>query len=180
MTCMKVWLLLIVSKGKRRRHRHPRRYTFHPQPLLTDDQEGEGQRGKEGPGTRVPFAQPTIGMYAQVLIWKKEAEPAVNIIITSHKTIIMTKFPAAAIDKAITAACVVIGVVALKDKQWQAIECFIQGNDVFVCLPTGFGKSQCYALLLLVYENLKKCGGSIVICISLLTSLMEQTSKFSL
>ena len=34
----------------------------------------------------------------------KKAESAVNIIITSHKTIIMVKFPAATINKAITAA----------------------------------------------------------------------------
>ena len=66
-----------------------------------------------------------------VLTWEKETEPAVNIIITSHKTMIIEKFPAAAINKAITAAYAMIGVVALKDKQWQALECFIPENGVF-------------------------------------------------
>ena len=93
----------------------------------------------------------------------------------------MAKFSTAAIDKAITFACETVGVETLKDQQRQAIQLFSQGSDVFVCLPTGFGKSLCYALLPLVFDNLRARRGSIVICVSPLTSLMmEQTAKFSL
>ena len=34
--------------------------------------------------------------------------------------------------------------VVLKSEQRSAIEAVYLGRDVFVCLPTGFGKSLCY------------------------------------
>lgn len=55
--------------------------------------EGEMRRGKEGLGTQVPFAGVKIRMRAQVLIWEKEVELEVNIIIKSHKSIIMVLWP---------------------------------------------------------------------------------------
>ena len=57
---------------------------------------------------------------------------------------------------------------------------FFKDGDVFVCLPTGYGKSQCYALLPLIFDSVYERQGSIVICISPLTSLMmEQKAKFT-
>ena len=56
----------------------------------------------------------------------------------------------------------------------------MQGRDVFVSLPTGFGKSLCYAVLPLVFDCLRRKEGSIALCISPLTALMmEQRSKFT-
>ena len=41
----------------------------------------------------------------------------------------------------------------VKKKQEKAISAFAQGNDVFVALPTGFGKSlSCILLLLTTFE----------------------------
>ena len=40
-----------------------------------------------------------------------------------------------------------LGVDTLKEKQEEAIMSFLQGNDTFVSLPTGYGKSLIYALL---------------------------------
>ena len=40
-----------------------------------------------------------------------------------------------------------IGYPDLKDEQRKAVAAFIQGKDVFVSLPTGSGKSLCFALL---------------------------------
>ena len=37
--------------------------------------------------------------------------------------------------------------VVLKDKQVEAIETFVNGSDVFVALPTGYGKSLIYGFL---------------------------------
>lgn len=68
----------------------------------------------------------------------------------------------------------------LKTEQVQVISEFVSGKDVFVSLPTGYGKSLCYALLPLVFDFLRApCNKSIVVCISPLTALMiDQREKF--
>lgn len=43
----------------------------------------------------------------------------------------------------------------LKDKQFDAIRLFCSGSDVFVSLPTGYGKSVIYGILPLVFDKLK-------------------------
>ena len=45
--------------------------------------------------------------------------------------------------------------VHLKDKQIKAISRFCSGNDVFVSLPTGYGKSLIYALLPLIFDKIR-------------------------
>lgn len=47
-----------------------------------------------------------------------------------------------------------LGIV-LKDKQIEAIQQFCKGNDVFVSLPTGFGKSIIYGILPLIFDRMK-------------------------
>ena len=45
-----------------------------------------------------------------------------------------------------------------RDKQLEAIKCFCAGHDVFVSLPTGYGKSLIYAVLPLIFDRIKgKC-----------------------
>lgn len=84
------------------------------------------------------------------------------------------------VKAAIQSSCTAIGVTSLKDKQMEAIVSFMEGKDVFVCLPTGYGKSLCFALLPLVFDYLRKQTGSIVLCVTPLTSLMmEQKAKFT-
>ena len=74
----------------------------------------------------------------------------------------------------------VVGIEALKPLQREAIWTFALGRDVFVCLPTGFGKSLCYALLPLVFDSLRGHKGSIALCLSpLMALMMEQRSKFT-
>ena len=48
-----------------------------------------------------------------------------------------------------------IGYDVLKCEQKEAILAFLQGNDVFVSLPTGYGKSVIYAILPLAFDILK-------------------------
>ena len=43
--------------------------------------------------------------------------------------------------------------LSLKPKQMEAIVNFCLGNDVFVSLPTGYGKSIIYAILPSVFDK---------------------------
>ena len=45
--------------------------------------------------------------------------------------------------------------ITLKEKQYEAIEGFCSGNDVFVSLPTGYGKSLIFAVLPLVFDKMR-------------------------
>ena len=86
-----------------------------------------------------------------------------------------------AIEKAVRYACDISGISALKEKQVEAITALMRERDVFVCLPTGYGKSLCYALLPLAFDCIlvREQGTSIVICISpLIALMMEQRDKF--
>jgi len=47
-----------------------------------------------------------------------------------------------------------IGVISLKLKQIDTIKYFLDGNDTFVSLAIGYGKSITYALLLSVFDKL--------------------------
>ena len=63
---------------------------------------------------------------------------------------------------------------------------FVGGRDVFVSVPTGSGKSICYACTLLVFDKLREhdnsgttSGHCITAIVSPLTALMQdQTAKF--
>ena len=43
----------------------------------------------------------------------------------------------------------------LKEKQREAVLEFISGKDVFVSLPTGYGKSLIYGILPLAFDNFR-------------------------
>ena len=47
-----------------------------------------------------------------------------------------------------------LGFPSLKSKQKDAIVAFVLGNDTFVSLPTGYGKSVIFAMLPLVFDKL--------------------------
>ena len=91
----------------------------------------------------------------------------------------MAKYSREQIDAAIVSAMQVFGLESLKHQQREAIREFVSGRDVFVSLPTGFGKSYCYALLPTVFDNLRTDKElSIMLCVSPLTALMmEQRDK---
>lgn len=72
------------------------------------------------------------------------------------------------------------GYPVLKKEQEQAILSFVTGEDVFVSLPTGYGKSLCFALLPSVFDQIKGVDKkSVVIVVSPLIALMkDQVSTF--
>ena len=60
----------------------------------------------------------------------------------------------------------------LKPEQLQAVRHMYEGRDVFLWLPTGFGKSICYEVLPFVFDLKLESENSIVIVVSPLVSLM--------
>ena len=67
--------------------------------------------------------------------------------------------------------CYVSGYHYAKDK---AIRQFILGRDVFVSLPTGYGKSVCYFSLPLVFDRLRRVEKkSVVVVVIPLVALMK-------
>ena len=53
------------------------------------------------------------------------------------------------------------GLAELKNEQKKALFYLLSGKDVFVNLPTGFGKSLIYQLTPLVAEGLSRHNGNI-------------------
>ena len=74
-----------------------------------------------------------------------------------------------------------LGYSKMKPEQEQAILAFVSGKDVFVALPTGYGKSLCFGLLPRVFDLLRGVEEqSVVIVVSPLVALMkEQAASLS-
>ena len=92
-----------------------------------------------------------------------------------------TSFPSATIDRAITEAVGKLGYSRATGDQASAIREFAVGRDVFVKLPTGSGKSLCYAALPLVFDFLRAQSESLSIAVVVcpLQSIMEdQVRKY--
>ena len=84
-----------------------------------------------------------------------------------------------AVTKVIEECAQKMGYESLKRQQKEAIFWFVQKRDVFVTLPTGFGKSICYGCLPMVFDLIKQRKGSIVVVISPLIALMkDQVATF--
>ena len=56
------------------------------------------------------------------------------------------------VDETILKAAASLEYSDLKPEQKCILKAFVEGKDVFVALPTGFGKSLCYALLPLIFD----------------------------
>ena len=86
------------------------------------------------------------------------------------------------VNNAIEDACLNLGYAAATSYQEKAIKEFTQGKNVFVSLPTGEGKSLCFAALLGVFDFLKFAlssrnhlpeSPSICVVVSALIALMK-------
>ena len=73
------------------------------------------------------------------------------------------------------------GYTQLKKEQEEVILSFASGHDVFVSLPTGYGKSLCFAVLPRLFDMLRGAvRKSIVVVVSPLIALMkDQVATFS-
>ena len=71
-----------------------------------------------------------------------------------------------------------LGFNSVKPEQQLAVAGIMKG-DVFVILPTGFGKSACYQCLPLVYDKIcPQEGASIVIVVTPLKAIMKDQVSF--
>ena len=52
-----------------------------------------------------------------------------------------------------------LGYTDLKQEQLRVVEAFVEGRDVSAVLPTGYGKSLCYACLPIVFDKLLATEG---------------------
>ena len=76
--------------------------------------------------------------------------------------------------------CLERGSLSLKPEQIEAVRHIYNGKDVFLCLPTGFGKSICYEIVpfIMDYKLGRRESGrrsfSTVLVVSPLISLMVE------
>ena len=84
----------------------------------------------------------------------------------------------ASLEEAFTLVSSKFKIPTLNHHQRLAIEKIVSNNkDVFVNLPTGFGKSLIYQALPLVFDHTTNLSGHIVVVVSPLISLMEDQVK---
>ena len=57
------------------------------------------------------------------------------------------------LEKAVNYACSQLGYAKLTPSQEEVVLSVLQGQDIFVSLPTGSGKSLCYAVLPMAHDN---------------------------
>ena len=84
------------------------------------------------------------------------------------------------VDKMILKAAASLGYSDLKPEQKCILKAFVEGKGIFVALPTGFGKSLCYALLPLIF-NMKRRAWSLGLyldCCHMLMRAQQQTGGF--
>ena len=77
------------------------------------------------------------------------------------------------LDGVISRASERLGFSIVRPNQRKSIKAFLEGNDVFVSLPTGSGKSLCYAVLPYAFDEFRGRDGSIAIIVSPLKALMK-------
>ena len=70
-----------------------------------------------------------------------------------------------------------MGYMTVKEEQMKVIKAFVSGKDVFVSLPTGFGKSLCFHCLPKLFDRIRQVRTSLVVVVSPLSSLMKDQTK---
>ena len=85
----------------------------------------------------------------------------------------------ATIEEAFDVVSKTFRISALNALQKNGITKIVEGGrDVFINLPTGFGKSLIYQALPLVFDLTSKQPGQIVVVVSLLISLMDDQVSY--
>ena len=77
------------------------------------------------------------------------------------------------LDGVIARASERLGYSTLRPNQYKAINSFLEGKDVFVTLPTGSGKSLCFAILPFAFDDMYGRVGSIALIVPPVKALMK-------
>lgn len=82
------------------------------------------------------------------------------------------------VERMIAEAASLYGYANLKAEQTRVLKSFLEGRDVFVSLPTEYGKSLCYALLPAIFNMKMGLAEKTSIClvVSPLIALMKDQS----
>ena len=80
------------------------------------------------------------------------------------------------VDAALRVATTKLGYQELKDKQRDAILPFVNGKDLFVSLPTRYGKSLYYQILPVLFDAIRshQAATAIIVVITPLVSIMKE------
>ena len=112
-------------------------------------------------------------------------EPHVTVCVKRLRE----KFPVEVVKAAVLYGVQALGYDEPTEEQMRILRAFLVGSDVFACLPTGSGKSLCYAALPSAFGYLRSQSkgnlpgqvpsSCIVVVVSPLTALMvDQVSVF--
>ena len=77
----------------------------------------------------------------------------------------MALFSKNEIEAVCTCVASSLGYSSLREHQKNVVTNFVAGNDVFVILPTGYGKSLCYACLPGTFDKFLNITNSTVVII---------------
>ena len=79
------------------------------------------------------------------------------------------------VTESICSAARELGYPSMKHEQMDVVRSFMGKKDVFAVLPTGFGKSLCYACLPFTFDKIlqKEKGYSLVIVVTPLLAIMK-------
>ena len=92
-----------------------------------------------------------------------------------YEIIIVSRMCDVRMERAMELACQRLGYTKLKDEQLRTVRDVLSGLDTFVSLPTGYGKSLCYAILPWAFDELRNTEkASIVLVVSPLGSLTTE------
>lgn len=72
---------------------------------------------------------------------------------------------AISVERAAVDAAKQLGYDSLRDLQLEVIKGVVSGQDVFAVLPTGYGKSLCYACLPAVFDSLHQPTKPSIVCV---------------
>ena len=71
-----------------------------------------------------------------------------------------------------------LGYFSLKTEQLEIVMAVLKGRDVFGILPTGYGKTLCFACLPFIFEQILEGEASIVLIVTPLVAIMKNQVRW--
>ena len=71
-----------------------------------------------------------------------------------------------------------LGYSSLKTEQLEIVMAVLRGRDVFGILPTGYGKTLCFACLPFIFEQILEGEAAIVLIVTPLVAIMKNQVRW--